>query len=173
MRATEVGIAICSRDIFEGALKIAAIDVARIVLILDILKTEPTWLTNSLDINSERNHKSIWYQSSCSQGHEDMMWVTMKYLFGLVNELDVIKVLFLEGKTEKLVTGELDIWIWGYRGNMVTGNKMYSENVRVYFFFLFVKIGKTVWGRGWRRRISSFHHAKFALPITNARGDVQ
>lgn len=42
MRATEVGIAICSRDIFEGALKIAAIDVARIVLILDILKTEPT-----------------------------------------------------------------------------------------------------------------------------------
>ena len=38
-----------------------------------------------------------------------MMWVTMKYLFGLVNELDVIKVLFLEGKTEKLATGELDI----------------------------------------------------------------
>lgn len=48
-------------------------------------------------------------QSSCSQGHEDMMWVTMKYLFSLVNELDVIKALFLEGKTEQLVTGELDI----------------------------------------------------------------
>ena len=48
-------------------------------------------------------------QSSCSQGNEDMMWVTMKYLFSLVNELDVIKALFLEGKTEQLVTGELDI----------------------------------------------------------------
>ena len=48
-------------------------------------------------------------QSSCSQGHEDMMWATMKYLFGLVNELDVIKVLCLEGKADKLVTGELDI----------------------------------------------------------------
>lgn len=33
-----------------------------------------------------------------------MMWPTMKYLFALVNELYVIKVMFLEGKRKKQIS---------------------------------------------------------------------
>ena len=55
-------------------------------------------------------------QSSCPRGHEDMMWPTMKYLFGLVNELYVIKVMFLEGKREKQISnwrvGHLNLRTW-------------------------------------------------------------
>lgn len=112
---------------------IVAIDVARIVLILDILKIEPTWLTNSLDVSSERNKEirtqddteAIWSeQLSMRTWGYDVAYNEIFICFGQWVICHKSHVSRRKKERKKLVTGELDIWIWGPGGNVVTGNKM-------------------------------------------------